>query len=165
MYLATGKRLEKAGYVHYEISNFSLPGKICRHNMLYWEREEYLGIGAGAHSYIENKRFCNPDSVEKYICLIDSGRPENGAEILTREDQLTDAIIFGLRKTEGIDLDDIRSRFDVDPLLIFRKEIDTLITADIITISSSRIRLTRKGILLADQVAVEFLSCNNRIVN
>lgn len=165
MYLAAGKRLKKAGYVHYEISNFSLPGKICRHNMLYWDREEYLGLGAGAHSYIGNMRFCNLDSIEEYINLIDSGGPDNSAEILTREDQLTDAIIFGLRKMEGIDLGDVRRRFDVDPLLIFRKEIDTLITQDMITLSSGKIRLTRKGILLADQVAIEFLSCNNRIVN
>ena len=157
MYLAAGNILKKAGYFHYEISNFSLPGRICKHNMLYWETEEYLGIGAGAHSYIGNKRFCNPDSIEEYINLIDSGRPDNSAEILTREDQLIDAVIFGLRKTDGIDLDHIRNRFGFDPLLIFRAEIDRLITQDLITLSSGKIRLTRKGILLADQVALEFL--------
>ncbi len=165
MYLTAAGMLEGAGYFHYEISNFCLPGRSSRHNLLYWDRDEYLAIGAGAHSYINNRRFCNTDSIEEYISLIDSGCPDNSAEILTREDQLTDAIIFGLRKTEGIDLYDIRSRFNVDPLLIFRKEIDTLITADIITLSSGRIRLTRKGILLADQIAIEFLSCINRTVN
>ena len=161
MYLAAGRILKKAGYFHYEISNFCLPGRSSRHNLLYWDRAEYLAIGAGAHSYIGNRRLCNPDSIERYIAGIDSGHTDNMEELLTMEDQFIDAVIFGLRKTEGIDLDDIRSRFDFDPLLIFRAEIDRLITEDMITLSSSKIRLTRKGILLADQVALEFLPIGN----
>lgn len=157
MYLAAAEMLEGAGYFHYEISNFCLPGRSSRHNMLYWDRTEYLAIGAGAHSYIGNRRFCNTDSIERYMAGMDSGHTDHKEEMLTREDQFIDAVIFGLRKTEGIDLADIRCRFDFDPLLIFRAEIDRLITEDMITISSSKIRLTRKGILLADQVALEFL--------
>lgn len=165
MYLAAVNMLKKAGYIHYEISNFSMPGKTCRHNMLYWDRDEYLGIGAGAHSYIGDERSSNPDSINDYISGINLGYKENKREKVNREDQLIDAIIFGLRKMEGIDLDDIRVRFDSDPLLILSKEIDKLIAADMITIASSKIKLTQKGILLADQVALEFLPAGNNSVN
>ncbi|MEK7279069.1 MAG: radical SAM family heme chaperone HemW [Nitrospirota bacterium] len=157
MYLAAAGMLEKAGYFHYEISNFCLPGRSSRHNMLYWDRGEYLAIGAGAHSYIGNSRFCNTDSIERYMAGIDSGHTDNKEELLTVEDQFIDAVIFGLRKTEGIDLDDIRRRFDLDPLLTFRAEIEALITEDMITLSSSKLRLTRKGILLADHISQKFL--------
>lgn len=159
MYIAAVEMLNKAGYIHYEISNFSMPDKACRHNMLYWDRDNYLGIGAGAHSFIGDMRFSNRDSIENYISKVNSGEIDGRMEELTREDQLIDAMIFGIRKIGGIDLDDIGRRYGIDPFLIFESAIDRLISSDMITLSSSnKIRLTSKGILLADQVAVEFLS-------
>lgn len=158
MYIAAVEMLNKAGYIHYEISNFCLPGYSCAHNMLYWDRNEYLGIGAGAHSYIGNKRFSNTDFIEDYISKAGSGDMHSKTEELTWRDQLVDAIIFGIRKIEGIDMDYIRRRFDADPIMLFGPSMQKLIDADIIAIASNRIRLTPKGILLADQAAVELLS-------
>lgn len=161
MYLTAVNMLKKAGYVHYEISNFSQPGYACKNNMLYWDRGEYLGIGAGAHSYIGNKRFSNTDSIEDYISEAGSGDIHSKIEELTREDRVVDAIIFGIRKIEGIDLDDIGRRYGIDPFLMFESTIDRLISAGTIILSSNRIKLTTKGILLADQVAIEFLSAGS----
>lgn len=158
MYLTAIEMLKKAGYIHYEISNFSRPGYSCRHNMLYWDRDEYLGIGAGAHSYIGNRRFSNTGSIEDYISETDSGNMHSEAEQLTMKDHLIDTIIFGIRKIEGIDLDNLGRRYNIDLPFLFESTIGKLSSAGMITLSSNRMKLTQKGILLADQVAVEFLS-------
>ncbi len=101
-YLAAAERLAAAGYEHYEISNFCLPGHRCRHNMAYWNREQYLGLGAAAHSLLGRCRLRNTSSMLGYVKALSSGRPAvEGCELLGEEEEREEAIILGLRTSLG----------------------------------------------------------------
>ena len=151
-YQTAQRRLTAAGYRQYEISNFARPGYECRHNLLYWDRGEVLGIGLSAHSYLDREHRANTDSLQAYLEAIESGRPPiDHIETVSAEEIRKDRIIFGLRKTEGIPLE----RVDEDPSL--RKIADRLIAEGLLILDQRQIRLTSKGLLLADEVAVAFL--------
>lgn len=151
-YQAAQQRLAAAGYRQYEISNFARPGSECRHNLLYWDRGEVLGIGLSAHSYLDREHRANTDSLQAYLETVGSGRlPIDHVEKVSPEALRKDRIIFGLRKTEGVPLE----RFEED--LSLRKTADRLIAEGLLTLDRQQIRLTAKGQLLADEVAVAFL--------
>ena len=99
-YLCT--RLQQAGFVHYEVSNFALPGYEARHNSSYWDDTPYIGIGAGAHSYNGSVRSWNPDDLDAYICGIQAGTLQREQEILTDTDRHNERIMLGLRTNRGI---------------------------------------------------------------
>ena len=103
IYQKTKEWLKKAGYEQYKISNYAKKGYPCRHNLGYWERKEYLGLGLGASSLIENVRFQNTGKMQIYLQYADNEekRVEN-RETLTREEELEETIFLGLRKMEGI---------------------------------------------------------------
>jgi len=144
--------LAAAGYRQYEISNFARPGYECRHNLLYWDRGDVLGIGLSAHSYLDREHRANTDSLQAYLEMIESGGfPVDCSEKISAETLRKERIIFGLRKTEGIPL----AFLGEDPLL--RKTADQLISEGLLTIESNQIRLTSRGLLLADEVAVAFV--------
>ena len=109
MYVRCVDYLKKHGYEHYEISNFSKPGFECRHNLKYWNRDDYYGMGAGAHSLVGGVRYANTTGVEEYI---KGNNPSS--EPLTAEDEEREFIFLGLRKTEGIDLALYRALFGQD---------------------------------------------------
>jgi oxygen-independent coproporphyrinogen-3 oxidase len=151
-YQTAQARLAAAGYRHYEISNFARPGFECRHNLLYWDREEVLGIGLSAHSYFNREHRANTDSLQGYLETIASGRlPVDRLEKVGTEALRKDRIIFGLRKTEGIPL----AYLEEDAFL--RKIADRLISEGLLTVDQRQVRLTSKGLLLADEVAVAFV--------
>jgi oxygen-independent coproporphyrinogen-3 oxidase len=151
-YQTAQRRLAAAGYRQYEISNFARPGYECRHNLLYWDRGEVLGIGLSAHSYLDHEHRSNTDSLQAYLEAIASDRlPIAQIEKVSPEALRKDQIIFGLRKTEGVPLE----LFEDDPAL--QEAADRLISEGLLTVASRRIRLTSKGVLLADEVAVAFL--------
>ena len=122
----TEERLEKAGYEHYEISNWAKPGYRCEHNLTYWRCREYLGLGAGAHSYLDGVRFAVAALPTKYLELVDESFKslENGSdtkmrqivsgESITPELDMADTLILGLRLNEGVSLPDFRERYGVD---------------------------------------------------
>ena len=102
MYDTLCDRLRQAGFVHYEVSNFALPGYEAKHNSSYWDGTPYIGIGAGAHSYVANVRSWNPDDMNAYICGIREGNLIRESETLTDEDRYNERIMLGLRTNKGI---------------------------------------------------------------
>lgn len=152
LYQAAQKRLKEAGYEQYEISNFARPGYACRHNLLYWDRNESLGIGLSAHSYLNLEHRANTDSLPAYLDQVESGQvPLAHVEKISGEAAWKDQIIFGLRKSDGIPFRLVAA--DVSS----QKTAERFIEAGLLVQEGGRLRLTPKGILLADEVAIGFL--------
>lgn len=151
-YQTAQARLAAAGYRQYEISNFARPGFECRHNLLYWDRGEVLGIGLSAHSYLDREHRANTDSLQVYLEAIESGRlPIDHVEKVSMEALRKDRVIFGLRKTEGIPFEYLEEDAS------FRETADRLISEGLLVIDQRQVRLTSKGLLLADEVAIAFV--------
>jgi oxygen-independent coproporphyrinogen-3 oxidase len=102
MYDYLCERLQQAGFRHYEVSNFAIPGYEAKHNSSYWDGTPYIGIGAGAHSLVENVRSANPDDLDAYIRGINSGTLQRESETLTEKDRYNERIMLGLRTDRGI---------------------------------------------------------------
>ena len=115
MYDRLCEHLKAAGFVHYEVSNFALPGCEAKHNSRYWDGTPYIGIGAGAHSYIGRVRSWNPDDLEAYIRGIRDGKLERESETLTEKDLYNERVMLGLRTCRGIEADLLRK--DPAPLI------------------------------------------------
>ena len=113
MYDYLDERLQEAGFVHYEVSNFALPGREAKHNSSYWNHIPYVGVGAGAHSFIRNVRSWNPDDLNAYIQGINSGNLVRECETLSDRDLYNERIMLGLRTNRGIE-DPTKSRDDAD---------------------------------------------------
>ncbi|MFQ5579853.1 MAG: radical SAM family heme chaperone HemW [Nitrospiria bacterium] len=145
-------RLKEAGYTQYEISNFARPGYASRHNLLYWDRGEVLAVGLAAHSYLNREHLENTDSLPLYFESLASDRlPFARRERIDPREEKIDKIIFGLRKSNGIPLQLVSQDPD------FRKTSDRLIENSFLQIEDNRLRLTDKGLHLADELAVAFI--------
>ena len=158
MYEFTNDFLCDKGYNHYEISNFAKKGKECRHNTVYWENREYIGIGAGAFSYVNGERYCNIKDVKEYISSVKSKkRLKCFSEKLPQMQRASEILIMALRMTSGISREEFiqRSGFDLNEL--FEKQLNSLTEAGLINIGDERVKLTRKGLSLADSVMMEFV--------
>lgn len=155
MYWEVKKKLEEAGYVHYEISNYSKPGFESKHNIACWNQEEYLGFGLAAHSYINNKRYSNTIDFDEYFDW-----PENSKiihEKQTKEDKQKEFMLLGLRKIEGVKISDFKNKFIENPIYLYRESLNKLVTQELIEIDIDNIKLTRRGIDLANLVWEEFV--------
>ncbi len=154
--------LEKAGYHHYEISNFSrTPGTRSRHNMKYWNFEPYQGFGPSAHAYDPKvpKRSWNVRNLETYLKHIQRGEaPEEGRENLSRTQQITEAVFLSLRMREGLDIKKFNARFLADFRADFEDPLSRLRDSHLLDSDDNRVFLTRKGLLFADHVASVLLS-------
>ncbi len=157
------KLLTEAGFEHYEISNFAKPGKRCKNNLIYWNNEEYIGAGAGATSYIDGRRYSNNKKVDAYIEL---WKDENMGDNLIEEhknfqrnikEEFSDAIFLGLRKTDGIDAEELSSRYDLNIFDIYENELKELEEKGLININRSNIKLSKKGLFLANEVFERFI--------
>ncbi|MCL5292158.1 MAG: radical SAM family heme chaperone HemW [Actinobacteria bacterium] len=148
--------LVEKGFEHYEISNFALAGKGCRHNMIYWESGDYLGFGAGAHSKIDNERLENVAGVAEYIDGVAAGEQIVQRKLLVAADRLSETLFLGLRKIEGIDLDDLAARFGKEALNRYSWEIANLIKDGLLVEVDGRLRLTRRGVFLGNEVFSRF---------
>ncbi len=155
MYNTAYTKLMEAGYIPYEISNFSKPGYSSRHNQIYWSNEEYIGIGAGAYSYINKKRSWNISDISKYIEM--NGDAIEGQEALKTGQILAETIMVRLRTIDGVDIDRLNSMFKIDFLNKYKEKISKLTDARLIEIVDNHLKLTRKGILLMNEVVVEFV--------
>jgi len=158
MYHYAVQKLKENGYNHYEISNFAREGYECRHNLVYWKTEMYIGIGAGSHSYFSGKRYNNICNVEDYINRLSTNRDvvEN-IEDIGREESISEYIILGLRLTKGISFREFKSRFGEDLYVLFKNKIDSLVNRGLLIIENEGIKLTPSGLDLANQVFVEFI--------
>ena len=158
MYRHTLEFLREKGYSQYEISNFSKPGKECRHNLIYWNLEEYIGCGAGAHSFVDGVRLSNPSGVEEYIGFMEGGGPgKREVHENTAEDTMEEFMFMGLRKTAGIGLPDFRERFGQDIYQVYGDVIRKFEGRGLLVAEGGRIRLTDKGVELSNSVMCEFI--------
>ena len=141
MYDTLCEQLQQAGFVHYEVSNFALPGYEAKHNSSYWNGTPYIGIGAGAHSYTGNVRSWNPGNLDTYIRGIKDGTLVRESETLTEKDLYTERIMLGLRTCQGVPCEQIQ------------KETDTLLEAGLIRkTETNRIVATQEGLHLLNRI-------------
>lgn len=157
--------LDQEGYIHYEISNWSLPGYKCQHNLVYWHNDPYFGIGAGAHSWSKGKRWANLDSPIDYIAALASGDlyrqghlPVKERESIDPGLEMAETMMMGLRLLqEGVSRSRFEARFGVPMERSYAVEIAELQARGLLELTGDRIRLTRRGHLLGNQVFAEFL--------
>lgn len=161
MYWKSKKAFEAAGYIHYEISNYAKPGFESKHNKNCWSQKQYLGFGIAAHSYFKGKRFYNVEDLNKYITNIEKNEFKNNIiieeENRTKEDSAKEYMMLGLRKIEGVSISEFQRKFELNPLFYFRFEISKLQEMDLIEVDLDNIRLTKKGLDLANIVFEEFI--------
>ena len=150
--------LEKAGLKQYEIANFAQPGRESRHNQVYWRRENYLGLGAAACSCAGNRRFANHQSLADYWQAVKQGRlPLAEEEYLSPQQVLGEAMFLGLRLIQGIDQQAFAQRYGIRPDQYYGPALEKLKKNGLLQEEGSWLRLTRRGLFLANRVFVEFV--------
>lgn len=159
MYETSIQTLEEAGYLQYEISNFSKPGRESKHNINYWNNGEYLGVGAGASSYLNGERFTNTKLPSVYIREIEA----NENAIATRERlepirAMGETLMLGLRLLKGVSIDIFEKRFQVSFQKVYGNVIESLLSQELITFNQNRVALSKKGLFLADSVILRFMA-------
>lgn len=153
MYWYVKNYLELNGYKHYEISNFAKPGFESKHNMDCWNQEEYIGFGVAAHSYINGKRFCNTSNIKEYLIK----KTVIIQEIQNKQDKMKEYMLLGLRKIDGVSIQKFKNKFKENPIMLFRKELQKLSNEKLLNIDGDNIKLTNKGLDLANLVWEEFV--------
>ena len=157
-YESASAKLTAAGYRQYEVSNWARPGFESRHNSVYWQRGEYLGLGVAAHSFIGSQRIANTSSLDDYISALVSGvLPQREIETIGEAAALSESIILGLRLAEGVNLDDIGQAFSINLQSRYAAEMVELSALGLVDMSGDRLRLTPKGRLLGNEVFIRFL--------
>jgi oxygen-independent coproporphyrinogen-3 oxidase len=157
-YEEAASRLNSAGYVQYEISNWALPGAECRHNLGYWTGVPYRGFGVGAHSYDGARRFWNTSSLTDYAKLVDAGQlPVCGEETLTPQMRIEEVFLLGLRQTAGLDIRAAASELAIDYPPEWFTRVDDLQKSGMIEFDGTVLKLTPQGRLLASLVTEELL--------
>ena len=160
MYWSVKKELEKSGYTHYEISNFAKKGYESKHNLACWNQEEYIGFGIAAHSYTNNVRYSNIDDIEQYIKNFETNKEIDNFvfhEKQNKESKMKEFMMLGLRKINGISIQEFKNRFALNPIFVYRKELEKLVDEQLIEIDGNIIKLTNKGLNLANLVWEEFV--------
>ena len=160
MYWKVKGKLEDAGYVHYEVSNYSKPGFESKHNLSCWNQEEYIGIGVSAHSYTNNVRFSNIDSIEEYIQNYETEKETDNLifhEKQNKSSKMKEFMMLGLRKIKGVSIQEFKNRFGENPIYIYKNELNKLVEEKLLEIDGDIIRLTNKGLDLANLVWEEFV--------
>jgi oxygen-independent coproporphyrinogen-3 oxidase len=151
-------RLDRAGFTQYEVSNFAKAGKVSQHNLHYWQGGEYIGLGIGAHSYVEAKRFWNVTRLNDYISRMQrNSSVEAGCEQLTPFDQLKEAVLFGLRMNEGIDLQRIEKRFGCSLRDDQQKKLAELVRGGFLAREKNYLKTSAKGRLVLDELCVQLI--------
>lgn len=158
MYQWAVEYLAEKGYEQYEISNFAKKGRQSRHNRIYWQAEEYLGMGLGSHSYMEGERFHNIYDLQEYIeANGDVSLLKEDIEIITEEDALAEFMFLGLRLTEGVSFDRFRERFGKGMKNIYGSQIEALVKEGLLEEDAVGVRLTRRGVDVSNVVFEKFL--------
>lgn len=158
MYELTIEYLAAAGYEQYEISNFARPGAACRHNLVYWYNEPYIGIGPSAAGYIDGMRYRNVADTQAYVDAVHAGSsPQVEQERLAADASMRETVMLGLRLRQGIDRARFSTRFGHDPADYFRPTVEQQRELGYLELQPGNLRLTRQGLLVADSVAAAFL--------
>ena len=152
-YLAT-ERLRDPGYSHYEISNYALPGRECRHNLKYWRCNEFIGVGLSAYSCFDGMRFGNGRDVDEYLL---SRGDKYDCESISEESAAYEYIMLGLRLAEGISLDDYKDRFGSDFLSGREAIVDRLVSSGYLSCKDGRLSLTESGFYVSNSIINELI--------
>jgi oxygen-independent coproporphyrinogen-3 oxidase len=148
------QKLGEAGYVHYEISNWALPGFESRHNLKYWRREPYFGFGAGAHSFNGIQRWANAHDPAAYADSVLKGHfPVEQLESVSREQALEEELFLGLRQLAGIDLDGIETKYGAK----LRPRLQELVAQGLVEWDGPRLRLSPERLTVSNEVFVHLL--------
>ncbi|MDN4525451.1 radical SAM family heme chaperone HemW [Fictibacillus fluitans] len=158
MYEVLMEEMDKHGYVQYEISNFAKPGYESMHNLQYWDNNEYYGIGAGAHSYVNGTRKANAGPLKKYMSLIEeTGFPYIHEDVLSASEKMEEELFMGLRKMNGISDQRFIKRYGRSMFDVFGSQIDKLLERGLVKVSGDKLALTRNGTFLGNEVFQEFI--------
>ncbi|GBC77269.1 Oxygen-independent coproporphyrinogen-III oxidase-like protein YqeR [bacterium HR08] len=158
MYYRFLERAEEEGYEQYEISNFCRPGFASRHNLKYWSDEPYLGFGCSAHSYDFRERRRNLATPQAYIAAMrERGEAVAGRIAMTERRRIEEALMLGLRRRSGVNLSAFRERYGVEVLDLYGDRLAPLGEAGLIEISGGWLRLTRRGLIVANEVFAVFV--------
>ncbi len=160
MFLVAMEFLRHETYEHYEVSSFSKPNFHSRHNSAYWNRTPYLGVGPSAHSFVKTIdgeiRFANKSSLKDYLAA--PAASIEFKERLSEEDIFNETVLLGLRQGKGIDVEDLRKKFN---FAVSLSQLNALIEQGLLAKESSWVRLTDKGFTLADEIAAELLAASH----
>jgi len=162
MFESADDLLDAHGYAHYEIANYARAGFRSRHNSGYWKRDGYLGLGAGAHSFLKDSgfgtRFSNAADLNEYSTALHNGAlPLRDILPLSRADAMAESLFLGLRMSDGVLFSTFEQEFGAGLRDVFGKELAKLLKQELLAENSSGIRLTRRGMLLSNQVFQQFL--------
>ncbi|MFV8826735.1 radical SAM family heme chaperone HemW [Alkalihalobacterium sp. APHAB7] len=158
MYERLIEQMNVHGYNQYEISNFAKPGYESKHNIIYWNNEEYFGMGAGAHGYINGVRYANIGPVQKYIqSITEKKQARFEAHKLSKKERMEEEMFMGLRMLEGVSKQRFFERYGVQLTDVYQKQIEQLVARQLIEVTQDRVSLTRKGVFLANEVFEQFL--------
>jgi oxygen-independent coproporphyrinogen III oxidase len=163
MYEYIMDQMNNHGYIQYELSNFALKGYESRHNLTYWDNEEYYGFGAGAHSYIHGTRRSNAGPLKKYMKKIEEkGFPFLEENQISKEEAMEEEMFLGLRKTEGVSKRKFFEKYNLMIEDVFQVQIDEQKRNGLLEETEEFIRLTHKGKMLGNEVFQAFLTLSNR---
>jgi putative oxygen-independent coproporphyrinogen III oxidase len=159
MYQLIRDTLRQNGYPQYEVSNFAKSGRESVHNSTYWRNKPYYGFGAGAHGYIQEKRHANIKGVKEYIGRIKEGqRPLLQQEHITKQEQMENYFILGLRLLEGVHLSSFQEEYGLAPKEVFGDVLKNLLAKNFLVIEGDVLRLTEQGLLFGNDVFAQFLN-------
>lgn len=158
MYHYIVEKLRDMNYEQYEISNFAKDGYKCRHNIRYWKLKDYISFGMSSSSNIENLRYTNSSNFNDYYTFIDKNKkPITFSETLSIQDRINEFIIMGIRLNDGVNIEEINKRFNIDFENLYKYELDKNILNGLVEKNKYNIKLTSKGRDLSNQVELDFL--------
>ena len=158
MYQNVVKLLRNAGYTRYEVSNFAKTGFRSKHNQVYWDRGEYLGLGLSSHSFVDGIRFANFENMQKYVERIENLKlPVESIDRVSQADAKEEYIMLKLRMESGIDLDDYKKQFNEDFIEKNKEKIAELIKLNLLKIEENHIKATDSGFLVLNRIILELV--------
>ncbi|HEL1204790.1 TPA: oxygen-independent coproporphyrinogen III oxidase [Streptococcus equi subsp. zooepidemicus] len=149
--------MEASGFEHYEISNFTKPGFESRHNLMYWNNDEYFGCGAGASGYLDGIRYRNRVPIQHYLKAVADGNARLSEEVLTKEEMMEEELFLGLRKKSGVSVSRFQEKFGLSFESRYGPVVRELQNQGLLVEDKDFVRMTKKGLFLGDSVAEKFI--------
>ncbi|HFH8977217.1 TPA: radical SAM family heme chaperone HemW [Streptococcus agalactiae] len=149
--------MERNGFEHYEISNFTKPGFESRHNLMYWDNVEYYGVGAGASGYLDGIRYRNRGPIQHYLKGVSEGNARLSEEVLSKNEMMEEELFLGLRKKEGVSTGKFEQKFGTSFEKRYGQIVQELQSDGLLKENNGFIQMTKKGLFLGDTVAEKFI--------
>ncbi|MBY5057843.1 radical SAM family heme chaperone HemW [Streptococcus agalactiae] len=149
--------MERNGFEHYEISNFTKPGFESRHNLMYWDNVEYYGVGAGASGYLDGIRYRNRGPIQHYLKGVSEGNARLSEEVLSKNEMMEEELFLGLRKKEGVSIGKFEQKFGTSFEKRYGQIVHELQSDGLLKENNGFIQMTKKGLFLGDTVAEKFI--------